>query len=483
MAKKRPADRAAAPPTPLVGGPGTCLPPFIESFLSWSLAISCLGVSGYHYIRTTVVIPALTYVRVQLQRVIASPRALLYNNDTEGGDASTLPYEKVWLPLTTCSRAELDRATPKERYEQLVGALGRILYVINDDGVVVTLRRNQALRRLASLAMRPYSIGHGNSTTTLLKEYPELDVVKCLARVWPMLLQLPPLKDTYPYQISLILPAFREDGSEVSRKLRLARDVCVDPKRIEVVIVDAGGCQTMDAVENGHKDQWGQFKKSIFKAGGGRGPCLNYGASEASGRILTFCHSDTRLPKDWDVSLIEAFDDERRKTRSNSCAFSFGIDTSREGLNGGPHPPGIKAIETTANLRTHLYSLPYGDQCISVPSDIFHFLGGFPDQCLMEDYELVALLRKRSALLPMLGISDREQLYIIGGQPALCSPRRWVKFGSLYVTWMNSKFVSLYAGGLGPDDLFRLYYGGSPPKRDNELSPWEIELEAMLQDK
>jgi len=101
----------------------------------------------------------------------------------------------------------------------------------------------------------------------------------------------------------------------------------------------------------------------------------------------------------------------------------------------------------------------------------------------MEDYELVALLRKRSVLLPKLGISDREQVYIIGGQPALCSPRRWVKFGTLYVTWMNSKFVSLYAGGLCPDDLFRLYYGGSPPKRDNELSPWEIELEAMLQDK
>ena len=38
---------------------------------------------------------------------------------------------------------------------------------------------------------------------------------------------------------------------------------------------------------------------------------------------------------------------------------------------------------------------------------------------------------------------------------------------------MNSKFVNLYAGGLSPDDLFRLYYGGSSPHRENEKSPWE----------
>lgn len=470
-----------------IGGPGTCLPTFAESFLSWALAISCLGVSGYHYIRTTVAVPVLTYVRVQVQTLLVSyPRALLSNN--YASNEQHLPYEKVWVPLTTCSRAELDRATPKERYDQLVQVLEKILYAINDDGIVVTLRRHHVLRRLASLAMRPYLVdedksGTSTSTTTLLKEYPELDIVKCLARVWPMLLQLPPLKDTYPYQISLILPAFRENGYDTSRKLRHASDCCVDPQRVEVVLVDAGGCKNLDIVERDHRDQWGQIKTSKFSAGGGRGPCLNYGASMASGRILTFCHSDTRLPRNWDASLVKAFDDRNRRARSNSCAFSFGIDTSPAGLNGGSHPPGIKAVETTANLRTHMYSLPYGDQCISVPSDIFHYLGGYPDQCLMEDYEMVTLLRKRSVLLAKLGVADREQLYIIGGHPALCSPRRWQKFGVLYVTWMNSKFVNLYAAGLSPDGLFRLYYGGSPPKRDRELSPWEIELQEILQDR
>jgi hypothetical protein len=68
-------------------------------------------------------------------------------------------------------------------------------------------------------------------------------------------------------------------------------------------------------------------------------------------------------------------------------------------LNGGPYPPGIRAVETTANWRTQLWNLPYGDQCLSIPSNIFHYVGGFPDQCLMEDYELIGLLRQRVALL------------------------------------------------------------------------------------
>jgi hypothetical protein len=115
-----------------------------------------------------------------------------------------------------------------------------------------------------------------------------------------------------------------------------------------------------------------------------------------------------------------------------------------------------------------------------VPKDMFDFLGGFPDQCLMEDYELVVLLRKRAALLNVSSEKYRETVKIVPGKPALCSPRRWQKFGVLYVTFMNSKFVNLYCGGLGPDELFKLYYGCDPPQRKSQLSPWEEELEMII---
>ena len=102
------------------------------------------------------------------------------------------------------------------------------------------------------------------------------------------------------------------------------------------------------------------------------------------------------------------------------------------------------------------------------------------DQCLMEDYELVALLRKRASLLPKM--SDRlnkEQLKIVSGEPAMCSPRRWQKFGVLYVTYTNSSLVNLYASGIGPDELFRLYYKQDPPCRRSSLSPWEENMSSL----
>jgi len=83
----------------------------------------------------------------------------------------------------------------------------------------------------------------------------------------------------------------------------------------------------------------------------------------------------------------------------------------------------------------------------------------------MQDYELVALLRKRAALLDD-GHGPGEALKIIPGEPALCSPRRWQKFGVLFVTFMNSKFVNLYSGGLGPDQLYVLYYGRRQENQD-----------------
>jgi hypothetical protein len=141
-----------------------------------------------------------------------------------------------------------------------------------------------------------------------------------------------------------------------------------------------------------------------YKDGGGRGPCLNYGALHSKGRILTFLHADTYLnKKGWNNAIINAFNgccDDNNNNNNNDnnnknpktriitcCAFSFAIEKStiRTGI------PGINAIEVTANIRTKLFKLPYGDQCISIPSIIFNYIGGYPDQCLIEDYELVCV--------------------------------------------------------------------------------------------
>lgn len=150
------------------------------------------------------------------------------------------------------------------------------------------------------------------------------------------------------------------------KKLTTALQTCQNPTKIEVIVIDAGGCESLEE-EVGNMQGWGKLRVVTFGNGGGRGPCLNYGAKEATGRLYTFCHSDTTLPSSWDPKIMSALDKRHLDgtVSANSCAFSFGIDTSEAGLDGGQHPPGIKAVETTANVRLHLYSLPYGDQVLS----------------------------------------------------------------------------------------------------------------------
>mmetsp|Transcript_43015 Transcript_43015/g.90346 ORF Transcript_43015/g.90346 Transcript_43015/m.90346 type:complete len:607 (-) Transcript_43015:358-2178(-) len=584
-----------------IGGPNTSLPFFAESFLGWSLCVSCLAVSGYHYGKS-IVLSSGWYsgvyrsVRGLVRRVMGdwmTSRSLACTASSKHIESQAYNgnNEATWIPLTTHSRAELDKKSPWERYlallrllekrypevltpltvvenERIPGKLGNVadptLSSMDDDALsakykadaalVRVLRHDDICRRLASLAMRPYdaskftTAGHKSShphTTTLLKQLPHNRLLQRMSKLWNRILTLPSLEEAksfyrlpapgatsvatarnkchsndanYPYRISLILPAFYEKGSHLFQKLTNALEMAVDPKEVEVVIVDAGGCSDLemllslagddaecDKVKDGKSNHhwWGQVAIYSFDTGGGRGPCLNFGASVATGRILTFCHSDTTLPNEWDSRIISTLEhkgmdnDELSRlgiTRANSCAFSFGIDTSHEGLSmpfesttKTYYPPGIRAVETTANLRTRLYSLPYGDQVISLQAAVFHFLGGFPDQCLMEDYELVALLRRRAALFvaPSDGSGglQKENVAIIPGTPALCSPRRWQKFGVLYVTYMNSKFVNLYAGArkMSPDDLFQLYYSRKPPERDDADSQWEIELRTILE--
>jgi Glycosyl transferase family 2 len=441
-----------------IGGPGTLLPTPLESFFSWSLAISCLTISGYHYVVAMFIKPTL--VRWKLFVL------------TNGVD-SCVDQLPCWLPLTTTSRREVSSLSALQRYQQFLQFLQKTTEKLDswtDQDLVSTVRTSVVGRHLVTLLMQT--------------EQSTLPLHQQLVSCYPDLLRLPPPSspDQFIYDVSIIIPAYREQGIEVKAKLDNALTSCQFPGKVEVVIVDAGKCIDLEKHVS-DMTGWGSLKIVVFTAGGGRGPCLNFGAACANGRLYTFCHSDTTLPEHWDTKIVRALDDVVDGWRANSCAFSFGIDTSPVGLNGGPYPPGIIAIQTTANIRTHLYSLPYGDQVLSVPSVIFEFLGGFPDQCLMEDYELVSLLRRRRTLLSKFGVHDKERLVIIGGAPAMCSPRRWQKFGVLYVTFMNSKFVNLYAGGMTPNDLFTQYYGCPPPKRSNEHSPWELKLEALIQDR
>jgi len=242
---------------------------------------------------------------------------------------------------------------------------------------------------------------------------------------------------------------------------------------------------------------------------------MNFGAEHAKGKILTFLHSDTLLPPNWDQSIYRVLlaqkedDDEKTRTDSNMgekpkrriqrnlmCAFSMGIEsTSQHSGKSVVHTPGIGGADWfLGGVRCSLCQLPYGDSTLSFPSDIFWYLGGYPDnQPLMEDFALVSLIRQHAMVQILRSQSERvgvwqrktatswlsqklqplqqllqllltTQIFGNNGLVILkdriaCSPRRWQTLGVPYVVLSNAYIIYNYSQeNATTEDLFEFYY-------------------------
>lgn len=320
----------------------------------------------------------------------------------------------------------------------------------DDKKVLQLLRTNFMARNLASLIMASCTAELDGIT----KEQHSL--VQQLQRVWPSALEIPREENVeYQYEISLIIPAFKEPTENVQRNLIHAQNNAKHPNQIQVVVVDAGGCcpDLSERLQLSNGDcSWGKLNVITHTAGGGRGSTLNFGASHAKGKVLTFLHSDTVLPKKWDMMIRKALaNDKKDEQFTHACAFKMAINLTSQGLDGGRCPPGILGAGYAGWLRCQLCSLPFGDSALSFPAHFFNYIGGYPDQPLMEDYEIMVLLRKRARVL------DNERLLILPAE-AKCSPRRWQVNGVVYTQLVNALCVHRYKHGAAAEDLFKLYY-------------------------
>ena len=96
----------------------------------------------------------------------------------------------------------------------------------------------------------------------------------------------------------------------------------------------------------------------------------------------------------------------------------------------------MRLIERLANVRSHLFKLPYGDQAFFMPAQVFRRVGGFPEAAIAEDL----LLARRMARLGRLAMAPGH---------AVTSGRRWRAIG----VWRATAINYLVAGGclLGMD--------------------------------
>lgn len=418
------------------------------------------------------------------------------------------------------------------------------LEACTDEQLADVIHESLAARKLASIvvAIHGQRLGRLRQQQNQSSLSSSFRLLSRLERIWsthllPIPLMTRPVHhDTAPsrpqqpttdtlFAISLIIPCYRECGYRLQQQsLAVTQARCSDPSVVEIVIVNAGHCERLHMLDG---SGWGALRIVQYPYGGGRGPSLNAGARHAKGRLCCFGHADTKLPDQWDVKIRETLEGKedrqndgtattRTTTRPSTvlaCAFGFAVhnddvddadnvhhgepkkdigttnDTAKSLSSDSKMLPGLAAVEWMVNFRTNHLLLPYGDQALSMPSYVVRYLGGFPDQCLMEDYDLVRLLRYRT-------LAEQGKLVILSDSPVHTSARRWHKNGVASVTLGNAQLVAKHRQGtLSPDQLYRAYYHRDPPKRqkpptgtvaagrntnDELLWSWEEELQDVL---
>lgn len=224
-----------------------------------------------------------------------------------------------------------------------------------------------------------------------------------------------PLKTS---NISIIIPTLNEEANIAPLTANLKEG------GHDGIIVDGGSSDNTVqlAKDNGFR---------VLEGAQGRAAQLNLGAAKAKGEILLFLHADTRLPTNFASSISEAI----LAKNFIAGAFSLAIDNPTAGLN---------FIAACTNLRSRLFSLPYGDQAIFIKKDSFFRLEKFPDLPIMEDYMFIKNAQKKGSIIIL---QDR----------VTTSARRWRRLGILRTTIINQLVILGFHFKVSPERLALFY--------------------------
>ncbi|MDE0780492.1 MAG: TIGR04283 family arsenosugar biosynthesis glycosyltransferase [Alphaproteobacteria bacterium] len=155
---------------------------------------------------------------------------------------------------------------------------------------------------------------------------------------------------------------------------------------LDVVVVDGGSAGDTVAVARAQGVRVVETEK-------GRGVQLAAGAKAVAGEGLLFLHADTVLAPGWGLALRGFI----AQPDANICAvyFRFELDDDHAGA---------RRIERWVAWRCRKYALPYGDQGLALPRDLYDTLGGFAPMALMEDVNFVSRIKHHCGRESLVGL-------------------------------------------------------------------------------
>ena len=222
-------------------------------------------------------------------------------------------------------------------------------------------------------------------------------------------------------RVSIIMPVLNEEAV-LERYLLPLTQQCTHHE-YELLIVDGGSTDATVTIA----ERYG----TVIHSTRGRATQMNCGAEAAQGDVLLFLHADTLLPDN-------AFDViEQALASSKVVAGAFKLCFNCDKLS-------YKLVAFATNLRSRITHVFTGDQAYFMRANSFRAIGGYPDQPLMEDLEIIARLRTigRVVLVPS---------YVT------TSARRHKKIGLLRSVLFMWYLRTLYTFGTSPLRLQQMY--------------------------
>lgn len=222
-------------------------------------------------------------------------------------------------------------------------------------------------------------------------------------------------------RFSIIIPVLNEEAVLDDTLTHLSK-ICAQ-QDCELLIVDGGSCDRTVAIA----ERFGR----VITAARGRASQMNTGASAARGDALIFLHADTQLPSD----VFKAIEQTLAKPFVVGGAFKLCFNCDLWSY---------RLVAFATNLRSRIQQIYTGDQTFFIRASSFHAIGGFPDQPLMEDIEIITQLRKLGRV-------------VLLSQYVTTSARRHKKIGLFRSVLFMWYLRTLYRIGVSPANLQRMY--------------------------
>ena len=220
-------------------------------------------------------------------------------------------------------------------------------------------------------------------------------------------------------RVSVIIPTWNEETAVAD-----AVGSAVDAGAAEVIVSDGGSTDRTAA-------RAAEAGATLLTQAQGRGPQMNAGAAAASGDVLLFLHADCRLPMSAASQIARSLED------ASVVGGGFRQSIDARGRR-------FRWLEQGNAYRVRRWNRVYGDQAFFIRAETFAALGRFPDQPLMEDYELSG----RAAAVGRIALLEG---------PLRVDARRWLARGVVRQTATNWAFVLMYRVGVSPTRLAKWY--------------------------